>query len=99
MKNNRTSLVRRSIRVCVVAIGALLFSQPILSWANLLRQLRRKGRKMALHCVMDGTIFDFALGNWKFHLKELDHPLAGSKYLDRARRSFELSENLRWSGP
>jgi hypothetical protein len=22
--------------------------------------------------------FDFALGNWKFHLKELDHPLAGS---------------------
>ncbi len=69
--------VRGPISVCAVTVGALLFSQPVLTWAQAVSPATKEASKDG--ALRDGQHdFDFAIGNWKFHLKRLEHPLTGS---------------------
>jgi hypothetical protein len=78
MKKNHTTAVRRSIGVCAIAIGALLFSQPVWTWAQAPSPAAKEASQNG-GSPRDGQHdFDFALGNWKFHLRKLEHPLTGS---------------------
>jgi hypothetical protein len=77
MKKNRKMTVRGPISVCAVTVGALLFSQPVLTWAQAVSPATKEASKDG--ALRDGQHdFDFATGNWKFHLKRLEHPLTGS---------------------
>ncbi len=79
MKKNHTVVVRRSIDVCVVALVALFFSHPILTRGQTPSPATKDTVQSNSSSLRDGEHdFDFALGNWKFHLKKLDHPLTGS---------------------
>jgi len=77
MKKNRKMTVRGPISFCAVTVGALLFSQPVLTWAQAVSPATKEASKDG--ALRDGQHdFDFAIGNWKFHLKRLEHPLTGS---------------------
>jgi hypothetical protein len=79
MKKNRTMTVRAPISLCAVAAGTFLFLQPGLMRAQTVSPTATKDASQSGASVRDGQHdFDFALGNWKFHLKKLDHPLTGS---------------------
>ena len=68
--------LRGRISLCAVAAVAFLFSQSGLTWAQAVSPTKEASKDGALR---DGQHdFDFAIGNWKFHLKKLDHPLTGS---------------------
>ena len=76
MKKNRTMTLRGRISLCAVAAVAFLFSQSGLTWAQAFSPTKEASKDGALR---DGQHdFDFAIGNWKFHLKKLEHPLTGS---------------------
>ncbi len=76
MKKNRTMTLRGRISLCAVAAVAFLFSQSSLTWAQAVSPTKEASKDGALR---DGQHdFDFAIGNWKFHLKKLEHPLTGS---------------------
>src|SRR2546428_8027590 len=76
MKKNRTMTLRGRISLCAVAAVPFLFSQSSLPWAQAVSPTKEASKDGALR---DGQHdFDFAIGNWKFHLKKLDHPLTGS---------------------
>src|SRR5881296_40553 len=76
MKKNRTMTLRGRISLCSVAAVAFLFSQSGLTWAQAVSPTKEASKDGALR---DGQHdFDFAIGNWKFHLKKLEHPLTGS---------------------
>ena len=76
MKKNRTMTLRGRISLCSVAAVAFLFSQSGLMWAQAVSPTKEASKDGALR---DGQHdFDFAIGNWKFHLKKLEHPLTGS---------------------
>jgi hypothetical protein len=78
MKKNRRIFVRRSIGVCAVTIAASLFLQPVLTRAQTASPATKEASQNGA-ALRDGRHdFDFAFGNWKFHLKKLEHPLAGS---------------------
>jgi hypothetical protein len=78
MKKNHTLALRGSINVFAITIGVLLFSQPVLSRAQTASPATKETPQNG-GSLRDGRHdFDFALGNWKFHLKKLDHPLTGS---------------------
>ena len=64
------------ISFCSIAAVAFLFSQPSLIWAQTASPTKEVSKDGPLR---DGQHdFDFAFGNWKFHLKKLEHPLTGS---------------------
>jgi len=68
--------LRGRISLCAVAAVAFLFSQSGLTWAQAVSPTKEASKDGALR---DGQHdFDFAIGNWKFHLKKLEHPLTGS---------------------
>ncbi len=80
MKKNHTMLVlvRRSIGVCAITFATLLFSQPVPTWAQTHSPATKEASQNGA-ALRDGRHdFDFAFGNWKFHLKKLEHPLTGS---------------------
>jgi hypothetical protein len=77
MKKNHTMALRGSIGVCTITVAALLFPQPVLTWAQPSPAIKEASQNGA--SARDGQHdFDFALGNWKFPLKKLDHPLTSS---------------------
>jgi hypothetical protein len=78
MKKNRTIALRKSVGVCAIAIGALLLSQPAATLAQTPSPNTKRTSKNQTSLRDGQHDFDFALGNWKFHLKKLDHPLSGS---------------------
>ena len=78
MKKNHTIAVRRSIGVCAITISALLFSQPVLTRGQTAPPAVKEASQNRASARDGQHDFDFALGNWKFHLKKLDHPLTGS---------------------
>jgi hypothetical protein len=78
MKKNHTMLVHRSIGVCATTIAALLFLQPILTWAQTPSPTTKEASQNGASLRDGRHDFDFALGGWKFHLKKLEHPLTGS---------------------
>jgi len=68
--------LRGRISLCAVAAVAFLFSQSSLTWAQAVSPTKEASKDGALR---DGQHdFDFAIGNWKFHLKKLEHPFFGS---------------------
>ena len=78
MKKNRKMTVGGSISVCAVTVGALFFLQSVRTWAQTPSPAPKEASQNGAS-VRDGQHdFDFALGNWKFHLKKLEHPLTGS---------------------
>ena len=66
------------ISLCTIAAGALLFLQPDLTRAQTVSPTTKEASQKDAS-VRDGQHdFDSALGNLKFHLKNLGHPLTGS---------------------
>src|SRR5437867_3630829 len=78
MKKNRKMMVCGPISICAATVGALLFSQPVLTWAQAVSPATKEASQNGASLRDGQHDFDFALGNWKFHLKKLDHPLTGS---------------------
>jgi len=78
MEKNRTTTIHGLISICAITVGALLFSQPVLIWAQTASPNRKEASQNGASLRGGQHDFDFALGNWKFHLKKLDHPLTGS---------------------
>ncbi len=55
--------VRGSISVCAVTVGALLFSQPILTWAQTASPTAKEASQNGASLRDGQHDFDFALGN------------------------------------
>jgi hypothetical protein len=78
MKNHHTIVIRRSIGVCAITVGALLFLQPVSTRAQTPSPTTQETPQNGASLRDGRHDFDFAFGNWKFHLKKLEHPLTGS---------------------
>jgi hypothetical protein len=63
MKKNHKKIVRRSIGVCAVTVGALLFSQPVLTWAQTPSPTTKEASKNGASLRDGRHDFDFALGS------------------------------------
>ena len=81
-KNHRLIIVRRLVSACAVTLVASFFLHPALTRAETASV--SPATKETVQGNNNGSLrdgqhdFDFALGNWKFHLKKLEHPLTGS---------------------
>jgi hypothetical protein len=78
MKKNREMKLRGRISIGAVTVGTLLFLQPHVTWAQTASPATKEASQNGASLHDGQHDFDFALGNWKFHLKKLDHPLTGS---------------------
>jgi hypothetical protein len=75
MENKRLRVLKH-VRMYLL-LSALIF---ISGWSRLVAQTDSSAAKPATTVEHDGQHdFDFAIGSWKIHLKQLQHPLTGSK--------------------